>query len=175
MRDTLLKFIENNRDLIDNDKWEDIYSKLGHDFSTDVVRKFTSLLLRFNFNPLNYMSYIPDRFLYKSNIKNFNIPDGIKKIGIGAFSECKQLRNIKIPKGVRLISLYAFWDCISLESITLPISVAEIHAFAFYGCRKLKNIYYEGSEEDWNRISMTASNDSLRKANIHFNNYEGRD
>ena len=39
---------------------------------------------------------------------------------------------------------------------------------AFTGCRALTDVYYKGTEEQWNLISISYDNDWLLKATIHF-------
>ncbi len=48
----------------------------------------------------------------------------------------------------------AFIDCYNIESITIPASVKSIGTKAFYNCSGLKNVYYEGSIEDWCKLSF---------------------
>ena len=50
------------------------------------------------------------------------LPDGLIKIGAGAFCGCKNLEKINIPATVRLIEDEAFADCPNLD-ITLPEKV----------------------------------------------------
>ena len=45
-------------------------------------------------------------------------------------------------------------DCTKLERITLPKSIKEVSKGAFLDCVSLKDVYYEGTEEEWNRIKL---------------------
>lgn len=40
---------------------------------------------------------------------------------------------------------------------------------AFAGCNSLINVYYNGTEEEWNNISIEGYNEPLENANIHYN------
>jgi hypothetical protein len=55
------------------------------------------------------------------------IPESIKEISEGAFSNCENLTNLEIPSSVSIIGTKAFEMCINLNSITvnwnLPISI----------------------------------------------------
>ena len=48
------------------------------------------------------------------------IPEGVTKIGDGAFYDCTLLESVVIPKGVTEIGDGAFKYCTSLESIVIP-------------------------------------------------------
>jgi hypothetical protein len=68
--------------------------------------------------------------------------DGLKvtKIGVHAFSDCKNLTNILIPNSVTSIGNHAFWNCRELTSITIPNSVTSIEEYAFAWCSGLTDI-----------------------------------
>ena len=76
---------------------------------------------------------------YRAKDTNYVIPDGVIKIGDGAFSRCESLINIVIPDSVTSIGDRAFSRC-SFESITIPDGVTSIGANAFRGCGFLRSI-----------------------------------
>jgi len=78
-----------------------------------------------------------------------------------------------IPDSVTSIVFQAFYDCSSLTSITIPDSVTSIGNCAFLCCSSLKTVNYTGSEELWNKISVSSGNDYLLNATIHFNYIPG--
>lgn len=73
-----------------------------------------------------------------------------------------------IPSGVETVSSMAFALCRGLASISVPLSVTVISDYAFFGCEKLTDVYYAGSEEDWNHIDIKERNEPLSGAVIHF-------
>ena len=81
-----------------------------------------------------------------SSLVSVNIPVGITSIDGYAFSGCTSLTSITITNGVKNIGYRVFLGCSSLESIT------SIGIRAFANCYKLKDIYYTGTEEQWNTI-----------------------
>ena len=103
------------------------------------------------------------------NLKNIEIPNSVTKIGMSAFAGCSSLTNINIPNSVTVIGSYAFSNCSSLESITISDSVTNIGGQAFEGCDSLSTIYYQGTEEQWNSITINSGNESLLNANVIFN------
>ena len=101
--------------------------------------------------------------------KNTVIPDSVMSIGVYAFSGCTGLTSITIPNSVTSIGGCAFWCCTELTSVTIQDSVTSIGFKAFEDCTNLKDVYYTGSEDDWNKINSNSGNDSLFNATIHYN------
>ena len=73
-----------------------------------------------------------------------------------------------IPDGVTRIPSQAFSSCSKLTFVRIPASVTTIDNLAFYGCNEIAQIYYEGSQEDWEKITIGSYSDSaLGKATLH--------
>ena len=70
-------------------------------------------------------------------VRSFDIPDGVTKIGPGVFSYCRGLQSVTIPDSVTVIDDKAFLSCCSLKSITIPSSVTAIGSSAFENCSGL--------------------------------------
>ena len=64
---------------------------------------------------------------------------------------------------------HVFNDCSNLESVLLFKDVTEIQYAAFNNCKNLKDVYYTGSEDDWNAMQIGDYNDALLNATIHYN------
>lgn len=94
------------------------------------------------------------------------VPNGIKSVGNDAFDNCENLTSIIIPDSVTTIDYGAFSNCTSLTSITIPKSVTSIGDFVF-SHNGLTDIYYEGTEDEWNQISIESSIPS--DITIHYN------
>ncbi len=77
-------------------------------------------------------------------------------------------KTYRTPDSVTRISYCAFYNCTSLESITIPDSVTYIGRDAFSGCTSLTDIYYTGTEAQWNEISIIFGND-FTNVSIHYN------
>ena len=67
------------------------------------------------------------------------------------------------------ISANAFSGSYALKEAYLPKSIRSIGDRAFWGCANLKNVYYYGSEEEWNAIQIGIENTYLTNATIHYN------
>ena len=74
-----------------------------------------------------------------------------------------------IPDSVTTIGYRAFYDCTSLTSVTIGDSVTTIGDRAFYYCDSLTDVYYNGTEEQWKKITIGSYNNCLIYATIHYN------
>ena len=110
-----------------------------------------------------------------TSLANITIPDSVTSIGRSAFSRCSSLASVKIPSGVTSIGDMAFDGCTSLANITIPDSVTSIGRSAFNKCTNLANIYYIGTEEQWNAITKSTNWNKNMGSNveggtvIHYN------
>lgn len=103
-----------------------------------------------------------------SGLTSVNIPDSVTSIEDGVFEDCTSLTRVTIPEGVTSIGEDAFWGS-GLTSVTIPKSVASIGDLAFSDCTSLTDVYYSGSKEDWDNISIGNGNEQLLNATIHYN------
>ena len=167
----ILKFLnrEDVRDALRSNDTQELY-KLAVDESVQGdlldsdIGELTSILMQAGIDPLLGMTEIPVGFLaYRGDIKEFNIPRGITRIGLGAF-EYTDLESITIPSSVGVIDRGAFYGCRNLKTIKLPAGV-ELHRsalsssdlesvelkdvklqgyFIFWGCKQLKSVIIKG-------------------------------
>ena len=108
-------------------------------------------------------------FIDCDNLISVTILDGVTRIGDSAFISCDSLRSVTILDDVTSIGEYAFYCCGNLRSVTIPDSVISIDYYAFDGCFWLTDVYYTGTEEQWNQINIDYGNDDLTDATIHYN------
>ena len=90
------------------------------------------------------------------------IEDGVEDIGEQAFSVCLNLSSVELPKTITIISEEAFSFCEKLESITIPKSVKKIKEDAFSYCTSLAEFRYEGTVEEWSRITLSKDTDGTQ-------------
>lgn len=97
------------------------------------------------------------------------LPSNIDRIGTGMFVKCLMLSEVEIPQGVDRIGESAFSSCSRLVKVIIPDSVKTIERAAFANCA-LKDIYFTGTEEQWNSIDKLADTASaVSTAMIHYN------
>ncbi len=98
----------------------------------------------------------------------YTLPEGVALIGTDAFSGCALLTSVVIPEGVETIESGAFRNCSSLASVSLPLSLMSVDENAFAGCASLADVYYAGTQDDWDVIIFEDGNDCLTEASLHF-------
>ncbi len=69
---------------------------------------------------------------------NLSLPSTLKKIGGGAFRECKFTCNLILPEGLEIIDNSAFCECDNLYGeLHLPSSLKTLKEWAFNHCKNL--------------------------------------
>ena len=160
----LKQFINDNKELIDNNKFQTLYRKLNNNiqlYSHKDVGMFTTILYNVGINPLRNMEYIPSYFLSFTDIKDFKIPKNIvftypsafyhsnleyidlsiiDKLGRDAFEGCGKLKEVTIPKSIYYIGEGCFSFCTSLEKIIFNTELDFIPPSCFVNCTKLTHI-----------------------------------
>ncbi len=107
-------------------------------------------------------------FQWCESLTSITIPDSVTSIVEGMFACCYSLTSIIIPDSVTSIGYKAFYNCKSLTTATIPDSVTSIDWGAFNGCDELTDVYYAGTEKQWNNILISGDNDCLLNATIHY-------
>ena len=95
------------------------------------------------------------------------IPEGVTEIGNSAFAYCEYLKTVSIPYSVTHIGDSAFGAC-SFGKLVIPESVTSLGNSVFVNCDKLTDVYYKGTEEQWNKIEGLEKNEELNDKTIHF-------
>lgn len=97
------------------------------------------------------------------------LPKSVDCIGEGMFQDCQMLAGVEIPQGAKSIKASAFASCSGMSVVVIPSSVTTIGIAAFSAC-PLTDIYFTGTEAQWNsiqKIGDTAS--AVSKAVVHYN------
>ncbi len=67
--------------------------------------------------------------------------------------EYHEVTHIRIPDNIINLQSLKFYGFRNVNSVTLPSSLIEIDYHAFEDCLNLKNIYYEGTINQWTKIN----------------------
>lgn len=105
-----------------------------------------------------------------TRLTTVSLPNALTSIGYSSFENCTSLTSIAIPNGVTIIDRYAFENCSALKKVEMPSTVTTIAYKAFYNSG-IKEVHYAGSETEWNSISFSSYNTSIKNATIYY----GRD
>ena len=119
---------------------------------------------------LNYIG----NFAFRNckNLVNYvYIPHSVTYLGLSAFENCENILGVFILGNITAIERETFSRCSSLTYLSLPKSVTSIDYDAFYYCTYLDYIYYEGSEEDWSKISIAPGNADFLWQPVYTYNY----
>ena len=112
-------------------------------------------------------------FLYCNALKNITIPDSVTTIRNSVFSLCGALTSIAIPDSVTTIDTQTFYSCKNLARISIGSGITAIRSEAFYNATAITDIYYRGSQAEWDEIAFGSGNDPLFNATMHFNHIHG--
>lgn len=130
---------------------------------------------------------VPD---FNNNGNNRYVP--IIGFSSDVFSGNENITDIILPRYIERIPKGAFDGCKNLIRITIPKKIRYIPEGAFRNCDNLEDVYYEGSEDDWQNIDIVykmkraknpnqlglyveieeyiiPGNEALLNAHIHFN------
>ncbi|MBQ1996183.1 MAG: leucine-rich repeat domain-containing protein, partial [Clostridia bacterium] len=110
-------------------------------------------------------------FQYCNNLTSITLPDSVTTIGDNAFQYCNKLTSVTLGDSVTTIGDRAFYDCNNLMSITLSKDLQTIDEFAFYNCSKLRDVFYPGSQEDWDKVSGRGQLSSADLFLMHKHDY----
>ena len=103
-------------------------------------------------------------FSFCVSLKSINFPQSVTSIGANAFKNTAII-SVSIPQGVTVIQSYTFRANKDLSYAIIPSSVTKIASSAFDSCINLKNVYFSGTEEQWN---IAAADFDRKSITVHF-------
>lgn len=130
-------------------------------------------------------------FYFCTSLESVVIPDSVTSMAGLVFWGCVSLKSVEIGNGITVLSNFAFYGCSSLESIVIPNSVTAINASVFDNCKSLttvvvgsgvisigqsafdyctalKSVYYVGTFENWNKISISTNNSNFKMVTRYY-------
>lgn len=177
---TIIKKFFNRQDIrecLKNKNFDYIYNFLALQQDMDLICRISEIFLhKIGINPLKYLGYVPEYFLYNSgtvqnieipnkvvgirpfsfygctNLVNVDMSENIRIIGDEAFSECKSLQSIVLPDSIEQIGRRAFSDCDNLKSITIGSSINKLAPYCFSACPNLETIIFNGTKGHYKKV-----------------------
>lgn len=101
----------------------------------------------------------------KCSIKTIIIEDGITEIPAYSFEYMDKVESVALPNTLIRLEPIAFRVCESLTEITLPASLEYVDGERlkyWYRCPNLNDVYYVGTESEWNEIYNWDNNADTR-------------
>lgn len=102
------------------------------------------------------------------SLKSITLPETLTEISIAAFHGCAALREVQIPEGVTFINYRAFEGCTLLERINIPVGMETMRDDVFQSCDSLHDVYFDGTEAEWNAVLAMGTLMPLRSADVHL-------
>ena len=98
------------------------------------------------------------------------LPESVKEVGISAFGGCIGLESAEITAG--RVGFAAFVGCTGLKTVRLGAGVTEIGEMAFQNCPALADVWYDGTQEQWDALPgsfyMLGVEDTVHAVRVHF-------
>lgn len=137
-------------------------------------------------------------FIFCSKLEKITLTDNVQRIGVGAFFDTAYYNNEKnwqngvlyignhlivaknrdtsapisgtcvIKNGTLTISDSAFSGCSKLTGVVIPKTVRRICCETFFGCSAMKNVYYTGTQSQWNKITLEDYNDEIKSFKFYY-------
>ena len=83
---------------------------------------------------------IPAYLCKYMKIETIAIPATVTSIGQSAFMYCTDLKHFEFPQGIKTVATSVLEGCTALEEVVIPSSVTTINQDAFYNCSALQAI-----------------------------------
>ena len=96
----------------------------------------------------------------------YEIPAGVQHIYEESIIN-HYIEKIVFPEGVTEIEQYSVYG-FNLKTIVLPSTIKCIQCSAFKNNWTIKDIYYNGTKENWDKVVIGYENDDIINADIHF-------
>ncbi len=117
-----------------------------------------------NYNISEGVTRIGEFAFTDSSIKQITLPSTLKTIEANAFQNCVQLTSVDLPEGLETLGEYAFSGS-GLTEITIPGTVDTISALAFYDCGSLTTVVIKDGVSTINGMAFSFC-ESLKTATI---------
>ena len=147
-------FIEENIELLDREDFQEFDDRAGMQTYENGYTKggLYEVLLRSGINPLPYLPFVPFGFLRDTTLEgSLTIPGNCIDVRSRAFYNCN-LSEIIFEDGVKSIKALACARSDKLEKVYIPSSMLNLGHGIFIGCNNMREIVYDGTYAEFNRL-----------------------
>lgn len=106
-------------------------------------------------------------FQYCEALEEIILPQSLEYLGHSAFWSTA-LTEITLPQGLAVVQPLTFGACDNFKKIVFSKNIKKIYFDAFWDCEALNEIYFDGTEQDWNNIIIEDGNESFKNANLYY-------
>lgn len=103
-----------------------------------------------------------------SNLKRVVVGNGVKELKGNSFEDCTSLEYVVLGDSVNKISWHVFKNCGNLESVVIGPSIRTIIYDWFVYCYNLREVFYKGTETQWNQIDNKSNSVALAMATVYY-------
>lgn len=102
-----------------------------------------------------------------ATVMDEGVQKNVEVIGAMTFQN-KPITGITIPETTKTIKGYAFTGCVQMTTVRINSTNVVIENDAFSTCPKITDVYFAGTQEQWEALSIGTGNDTLKSATIHY-------
>ena len=113
----------------------------------------------------NYEDETATEIVFPSYIGNLKVTSVSNDFAVETIAT---LKSVVWTENIDRIPGFIFLDHAGIETVTIPANVTLVGYAAFAGCQNISDVYFGGTEEQWNQIIFSQSNEYLTRAEIHF-------
>ena len=95
------------------------------------------------------------------NLTDLVIGENVNTIEKQAFNNCSKLTLVILEDKVTTLGYGAFYGCSGLKEIVIGDSVKTIGEAAFWNCDNIRSVYYKGTKDEWENITIGEYNEDL--------------
>ena len=143
--------------------------ELPNSLTTIGASAFSGTLSLTNIELPNSLITIGANAFNETGLTSIIIPNSVTSLGNYAFSYSENLTSVVIGNSVTTIPFSAFLWCTSLTKVVIPTSVRRIEDRAFLHCTALTDIYFRGTQAQWNGITIGGVHAIREDITIHLN------
>lgn len=104
-------------------------------------------------------------------LEEIELPDELEGLSNNIFSGSK-IKLVKLPSSMINLMFDTFANCEYLTEIIIPKSINYIRQYSVELNSTIKNVFYEGTEEEWNLINTEYNNDEFN-FNVYYYSENG--
>jgi hypothetical protein len=150
------------RDIVSVKMSDSVYSIGEYSFA------FCASLATIDFSP-NLLTIGENAFYGCSTLPSVVFPNQLRQLGACAFYQCENLTSVRLSPALTLLDDGAFFNCTQLRMVQIPKTLTALGVEAFGSCPSIELVFYEGTEEEFKKINLDATNYIILDATIVYN------